>query len=441
MPQPAVRPDEVEAILALLEQGVAIKEIVRITGRSAGTVSNIKNKFSDGSVNNAPSAGPEEKREFRENEDGTAVVICKTDRIVKSEQDALEVAEVDLSVWRVKSWEVKTWTVPVRVRMGQDENGRNLPDKPIQTQQYGVKLYLQRIMAKSLHESLQLVFDRLERNAPRLPKPEKNKATKGEPFLAVFGLFDVHFGKLCWQEETGSNYDLKITESIFRHAVEDLMRESSHREIGQIVLPIGNDWLHIDNRKGETTRGTPQDVDGRFSKVFAAAEMAALWAVDRLRDVAPVRVVWVPGNHDMTLSEMLCRIVRAYYSKDKGRVEVDVTPGDKKYFRWGVNLLGFTHGDQIRAEDLPAKMAVEAPEDWSTTKCREWLIGHMHRSRKWVTKGTDTFDGTVVRVLQSLSGTDAWHYSKGYIGTRQAAEVYWYGRDRGYAGHSVVQAR
>lgn len=380
------------------------------------------------------------ERDYQENGD-QAVLRLHTSEPVRTLEDAIRVAQVDLTTWYVERFEVSDWTVPVKLEQGQDKDtGRWKASIPLQTQQYRVKVFLRRIVAKVLRDAIDLVFARLKTEAPRWPKIERERASKGEPCLAVFGLFDVHFGKLCWQAETNSNYDLKIAETIFRHAVEDLLAESAHRVIGKIILPLGNDWLHIDNRQYATTRGTRQDTDGRFSKVFAAAKLAAVWAVETLAAVAPVQVVWVPGNHDQTLSEMLCHIVEARFHRSE-RVEVDVSPPDRKYVKWGSNLLGLTHGDKVAPPDLPNKMATEVPVEWAGSTCREWLIGHQHRSRKWVTKDTDTFDGTTVRVLRSLAGTDAWHYEMGYVGCKQAAEVYFYRRERGYAGHAVVSAR
>jgi hypothetical protein len=374
-----------------------------------------------------------------------------TETPIKTLEDAIRAAEIDTAVWFVERWECSQWTVPMKVERGQrvqeltSDKGKYETlawnqSEAITTQQYRVKVFLRRIVRKEIHDSLKLVFADLKQHAPKWPKIDREKSGKAEPYLAVFGLFDVHFGKLCWAAETGSNYDLKIAETIFRNAVADLIAESSNRQIAKIVLPIGNDWLHIDNRDSKTTSGTPQDVDGRFSKVFAAAKLAALWAVEILAGVAPVQVEWVPGNHDRTLSECLCHVVDAYFHRSD-RVEVNAAPTSRKYFHWGCNLLGFAHGDEIKPENLPNLMATENPSAWAGSTCREWLIGHMHRSRQWVTKPVDTHQGTTVRVLRSLAGTDAWHFSRGYVGASQACEVYWYGRDRGYAGHAVVNAR
>jgi hypothetical protein len=162
--------------------------------------------------------------------------------------------------------------------------------------------------------------------------------------------------------------------------------------------------------------------------------------VELLAEIAPVEVVWVPGNHDPTVSYHLAKTVQAWFRRND-RVTVDAGPKVRKYVAWGCNLIGLTHGDAPRPEDLPGLMAAECRDEWANTTCREWLVGHQHRSRQWVTKSTDTHKGTTVRVLRSLAGTDAWHFENGYVGTQPAGEVYFYGRHRGYCGHAVVAAR
>ena len=368
-------------------------------------------------------------RVLRENDDGTAVLALHTDRPVKTLEDALRVAEVDQKVWHVDRWECAQWTVPIGTK-----------PTPITTQQYRVKVFLRRILSRSLQAATDAVFEKLARHAPKYPTPPKVANHPGEPFLCVLGLFDVHFGKLAWGRETGEDYDLKTAESVFRNAVEDMLAESAGRPVTEFLLPIGNDFYHIDNSRNTTHAGTPQDTDGRYAKVIESGELAVIWAVERLMVLGPVRVVWVPGNHDPTTSYHLARTVAAWFRRCD-RVSVDCSPSPRKYHRYGTTLLGMTHGNEERHTSLPALMATERPAEWAAAKCREWLLGHQHRSRQFGTRPVDTHDGVTVRVLPSLAGTDAWHHRKGYVSARHAAEVYWYGRDRGYAGHAVVPAR
>lgn len=379
------------------------------------------------------SKSPEPEIGFRENADGTATATGVTAKPVKTLEDAIRVAEVDTSIWYVDRWETSHWTVGMNVGIGVEK-------RSVQTQQYRVKVFLRRIVGRAIQGALKTIFARLNDTAPRWPKFEKERKMTAEPFLAVFGLFDVHFGKLAWEPETGNNYDLKIAENLFRNAVVDLIAECGNRNITKILLPCGNDWFHIDNRENTTTRGTSQDVDGRFSKVLATGTLAAVWAVEQLATLAPVQVELLPGNHDRTMAECLCHILAARFHHTD-RVTVGLEPRTRKYVRFGTNLIGLAHGDLVKPENLPALMPVDAKRDWADTSTHEWLTGHGHRSQKWTTRDTDTQQGTVVRQLRALTRTDLWHFDHGYCGQEPAAECYFYGRDRGYAGHAVVPAR
>lgn len=361
--------------------------------------------------------------------DNETVMEFGTNKPIRTMDDAIKAAGVDLKIWYVERWECSHWTVGMSPKHA----------KPLQMQQYRVKLFLKRLVKKEIQEAVKAVYAEMKKYAPKYQKL-KRTVSKGNPSLAVFGLFDSHFGKLCWKPETGTDYDLKIAETLYKNAVIDLVARCGNRNIDSIVLPIGNDFFHVDNKQNTTYRGTPQDVDGRYVKIFSAGKLAVIWAVEELMKIADVKVMWIPGNHDPTISYHLCETLDSWFHNTP-HVEVDVGPSSRKYHMWHDTLLGFTHGDTIKPHDLPGLMSIEQSENWSKATCREWLLGHMHRSREWVTKGTDTFQGTTVRVLQSLAGTDAWHHEQGFVGQRRAAEVYFYEKEIGYVGHTVVPAR
>lgn len=429
MPTKPIDPAVHDRARRMRSAGMRVKDIAAALGISAGAVS----ESTQGIGRVAPSSpavspGPA----FRENADGTATATAITDSIVRTYDDAVRAAGVDLTVWYVDSWECTQWTTAVKLG--------GAVDRVEQIQQYRVHLRLRRIMRRAIHDAIRAVFDSLP--ARSWPKPPAaGGAAAREKHLAVFCLFDAHFGKLCWGPETGSNYDLKIAEAVYRNAVRGLLADSSHRRIGRMLLPVGNDFFHVDNAKNTTAAGTPQDVDGRYQKVFEAGFRAVIDAVETMAAVAPVDVVWVPGNHDPTVSWHLVKTVEAWF-RGSGRVTVDAGPSPRKYVWYANTLIGLTHGDREQHRQLPSLMAAERPDEWAKASCREWLVGHMHRSRQWVTQPVDTFDGTTVRALRSLAGTDAWHHGKGYVhGPRgPAAEVYWYGEKSGYCGHNVRAA-
>lgn len=428
-------PVVIEKLRALRQEGYTIDEIVEMTGVGFGSVSRACRGVAVPKVSGE--RGKPDETDFGWKEKGDEASFSGvTTKPVKTLDDAIKIAEVDTSIWFVDRWECSLWTVGMKVG---DKNNK----KAVQTQQYRVKVFLKRIFTRSLEAAQEALFVRMAKHAPRYPKVfHHSKSKRKGDYLAIMGLFDVHFGKRCWGKETGSNYDVSIAEEIYQNAIEDLMTSIGGKEVSRYLLPIGNDFFHMDNAKNTTTAGTQMDVDGRYAQVIEAGEMAVVKAVERLLTRAPVDIVWVPGNHDTTNSYHLARFLWSWFHNNDS-VSVDFGPSKRKYYSWGSTLIGLTHGNVEPIASLPNLMATERPEEWldSKTGSREWLIGHWHQSRKWVTKTTETSQGTVVRALMSLSGTDSWHHDHGYIGNHQAAEVYLYERKSGYCGHNVSYAR
>lgn len=384
---------------------------------------------SSGIPDASPAGKPAMVREEETDESkDTRTLSFVTDRPIRTLQDAIDAAEVDLDTWVVEKWEVSHWTVPMKLSGGKGE-----PDEPVQAQQYRVKVVLRRIAPKPVLDALRSVFDRMKEHAPRYPSVISRSRPK-DPHLLEIDLFDHHFGKLAWGRETGQDYDLSIAERLWRDAIGELLGKASGYEVEEVLFPIGNDLLNVDNAKNTTTAGTPQEVDGRLCKVIEVAKMSLVWAVEEMAARADrVRVVVVPGNHDHLLSFCLGHMVDAWFH-NASHVEVDTSPRRRKRVRYGVNLIGFTHGDMRNIKGLPTLMASEWPEDWAATTFREWHLGHLHTERKFLTQPVETVDGVVIRYLRSLCGTDAWHYGEGYAGSPRAAECYLWGRDRGPTG-------
>lgn len=439
MPITALTEPQKRNALALYREGCSQRKIAGDIGASKSTIA----RFLAGQVQSkgsyAVASGHVEPDSptvtFKENDDGSAVASSITDKPIKTIDDAIRVANVDTAVWYVDSWECVQWTVGMKLK-----SGKELPEQVVQTQQYRVKLKLRRIVSRNLQTAHESLFERYKKHKIDYSKLPMTKPRAGEGFACVVGLFDTHFGKLCWGDETGKNYDLKIAERLYSNAIDDIISESSNKNIKRFILPVGNDFFHVDNKHNTTFANTPQDVDGRYSQMIVTGEMAAIRGVERLMAIAPVDVVWVPGNHDPTTSFHLARTIHAWF-RTTDRVNVDYSPSPRKYVHFGKNLIGFTHGNEEKHAELPLLMSTERPRDWADTHCREWLLGHEHRSKQLITKPVNTFTGVTVRVLKSLASADSWHHKRGFVGGSQSAEAYFYGFERGYAGHAVVNAR
>jgi hypothetical protein len=373
-------------------------------------------------------AGAHTGESFSVEQSSTAQTITSVSSTVRTLDDALWAAQVDLLVWEVDRHTINKW----------DMARGNQADTWDAIELWQVKVWLKRRKQSAFVDPLQSLIDAIK--AKGIPKPKIERATTGERHLLVLGLFDAHFGKLAWAAETGNDYDLNIAETVFANAFHDLVSNIKGYSIDSIVIPIGQDFFHTDNPQNATVNGTPQDVDGRRAKMFDVGTRAMIHCIDCALKTAPVKVFYSPGNHDRETSWYLTRVLDAYYHHN-GDVHVDAAPTTRKYIEYGVTLLGFDHGDIVKPEKLPNLMAAEQREAWGRVQYTEWLTGHYHKVKEQQFTSADTHGGTVVRTLPSLSGTDAWHYRNGFVHGRRAAEAYLYSHTNGYVGHFNANIR
>lgn len=341
-----------------------------------------------------------------------------------TEAQALELFQVDLTRWEVVRLTHNIWEV-----------GSKGPDgDPVVQPLCQTTLHLKRIAGA---ESLVALTDTLLkslRDAPPPRGPFVVTKVKAKHMLEL-DAFDLHLGKLGWSLETGgADYDLTIAAKDFREALDDSLTKASGFTLAKALLPLGNDLLQTDNLRSETTAGTRVDSDSRYHKMFDAAVTEMRWAVERLKERAPlVEVVVCPGNHDRLGAFTVGRVLEAVYESDP-RVVFQNSPNLRKYVQFGKTLLGFTHGNEEKHNDLPLIMAHEMKQAWADTLFHEWHIGHNHKYKKTRYVAGDSFQGAVVRILRSLSEVDAWHSQKGYVGGRRAIETFVYHLDEGEVG-------
>lgn len=258
-------------------------------------------------------------------------------------------------------------------------------------------------------------------------KPQKIKKfdinEKGK--TVEINLPDLHFGKLSLSKETGidkGDYNLEIAKDTFIKAIDWYCNYYKDKDVKKIIFPLGSDLFNV-NANYSTINGTFQDECSKPKNTFKVVLETMLIVVDKLLKVAPVDIIFIPGNHDSDVAFYLdCALDVAY--KGNKNIHVDTTQMDRKYIKIGNTLLGLTHGKTegkaIPLDNLNVIMADEASELWSKCKYREFHIGHLHHKKTINTTLEDEFRGTIVRVLSSLSQIDYWHASSGYRGTRQA---------------------
>ena len=268
-------------------------------------------------------------------------------------------------------------------------------------------------------EFLKSIEDLISNYSPSYPHIDYPKREDGH--LLIINPADVHIGKFADSLETGEDYNIEIAKERVREGVKGILRNAEGYPIEKILFCIGNDILHTDNTMGSTTRLTPQDTDGKWFRHFTEALELYVEIVEMLIQIAPVDCVHSMSNHDYMSGFHLAHALKSWY-RNTDSVYVDADPKHRKYYSWKNSLIGLTHGDGAKLNNLPLHMAQEEPKMWAETKYRYWYLHHLHHKQRY--KFMSSFDniGVTVEFLRSPSGTDSWHFSKGYTGSIKAVE-------------------
>lgn len=345
----------------------------------------------------------------------TATLDYKGPKEIKTKEDLTRECDIDWSQWEIVKMIYNAW--------GKEGN-----------QNYQVKAWLAPISADtSVKVQKELLLEELKKDLGDRSIPVINK--RNCKYAYEINIPDVHFGKLAWGEESGEDYNLKIAEERYTKAVNNLMSYVDHDKLERIVFPIGNDMINIDSRKNETYAGTAQDSDSRFFKIVQTVKRILIKTVDSLSLVAPVDVIVVSGNHDPEAMFMIGEILDAYYHSNPN-VTVDNSARQRKYYRYGKNGFQYTHGNEEKHTDLGLIFATEQKELWAATEFRFCKLGHYHKSKKISYVSIDEHAGFQVQIIPSLSSSDAWHFSKGYM-SRKGAKAFLYDKEEGQVGEFI----
>jgi hypothetical protein len=266
------------------------------------------------------------------------------------------------------------------------------------------------------HDIKDTLIEEMSQYAPKY-EPIKRESTKGDKHCLVIDPADVHIGKLSTSFETGEEYNSQIAVTRVIEGVEGILEKASGFNIDKIVLVGGNDILHIDTPRRTTTSGTPQDTDGMWYDNFLFAKQLYVDIIEKLVQVADVHFIYNPSNHDYTNGFFLADVIKTWF-RSLHNVTFDCSISHRKYFQYGSNLIGTTHGDGAKSQDLPLLMAQEAAESWASTKHRYVYTHHVHH------KTSKDYIGVTVESLRSPSGTDSWHHRNGYQHNPKAIEGY-----------------
>lgn len=282
-------------------------------------------------------------------------------------------------------------------------------------------LLVRKTNVQDLKQLSEQVTEQMVKYSPVYPVIKREQPK--DPHLLVLSLADIHLGKLSVTYETGQEYNRQIAITRTLEGIQGLLNKSAGFNIDGILLIVGNDILHTDTLSRGTTKGTPQDTEGMWHENFLLAKDLYIKVVEMLIPVADVYVQHNMSNHDYMSGYFLADTVKSWFRLNEN-VFFDTSPKDRKYFQYGLNLIGSTHGDNIKPDNLPLIMAEENPQEWGETRFRFWYTHHIH------SKQSKDYGSVCVESLRSPSVPDAWHDRSGYLNS-QALEGFIHSFDKG----------
>ena len=257
--------------------------------------------------------------------------------------------------------------------------------------------------AADLVVALKAAFETYEGHALEVPHTHATD----DNLLCVYPIADQHVGLLAWGPEAGEDYDLKIGVERLRECMNRLVSQSPSAATA-IILNLG-DWQHTDDQKNITPgHGHQLDVDSRYAKILTAGVQLMMDCIElALAKHEHVIVRNLPGNHDPHSSIALTVALGAFYASNP-RVTIDDDPSDFFYHRFGVTLMGATHGHKMKPDKMAMALAVRCREDWGATDYHYFMFGHIHHE-------TCREVGDVrCESFQTLAAKDAYAAGGGY---------------------------
>jgi hypothetical protein len=278
---------------------------------------------------------------------------------------------------------------------------------------------------------LQWVKDKLDQDAHRqiveaciasavetlAPEPSVVKPERADDNLANLVIItDYHMGAKAWAPETGSDWDLDLAESTLYGAFDQLIDGAP--KASKIVLGFLGDFLHFDSLEAVTpTSRHLLDAAGTMEQVADYTIRSVRRIIRKAREThEKVVVVFAEGNHDLTTSLWMRKLLLALYEECED-VEVVGDPLPYYVVEHGETMIAFHHGHLTKKENLPQFFAAKFYRQWGRTTKRYIHTGHYHHLDEKAHAGA--------RVYQhpTLAANDSYSARHGYVEDREACLI------------------
>ena len=243
-------------------------------------------------------------------------------------------------------------------------------------------------------------------------KPIKVEPIKTGIRNLVINLTDIHMGIIDYE---------------YMKPAQDEIIEIINKGYKTISFNIIGDLVHNDSMVNPfTTKGTLVDEVDMVKAIEDLKQYIEPMVHEALKHSKEVRVYYVPGNHDLSISYMFMQYLQAILKGNE--IEFDCSLAHRKAYMLDNVLIGIAHGDLAR-KNLPMLLATEFPHLWGIAKTREYFVGHFHSEKKEVTVPVQDKDGVTVRQLSTLKKSDYYEVKNGYTTSRKKLQIFEFNND------------
>lgn len=380
----------------------------------------IRNRYRRLNDNYTPNKKGEPKNAEYEthNADGT-IDLCKevwfNKDEVKTPEMILKAFGYSTEEWELVSWSFGKWEVAIK----DEENNRICTTirariKPRLKKEISLENYIE-IAKEAFKNNIQ---PRESTYKEPIEGLDKNK-------LLELPAMELHLGKMAWSGDTGQDYDKDIAQERFYKILDEIIEQQTTEKCNTCLLCIGNDFFNSDTVNATTTRGTPQQNDLRWKKMFNLGLQLHINEIEALRTMFDkIEVRYCPGNHDTMASFYLYMALACYY-KDDNYVSFIDNFKEVQCFEWGKCAIAFTHG-YGNLKRLIKSIPIEFREEWARCPYFELHLGHLHKEMV-----VDDDSGLITRRVGSPTGTDQYHYEERFIGATQKYQTFVWHKEKG----------
>ena len=288
-------------------------------------------------------------------------------------------------------------------------------------------MYQSKITVKPTNKLLDLshIDEHFNKLKNKLSFEKINYKNQDSKLLAELNISDLHLGRIVYNNQENKILNSEDTKNSFRKIIQNSIQELKSKNLDYILFIWSNDFFNSDTKNKTTTNGTPQDTELPWQQLFDLGVELLVEAIMKLEQIAPVKTIYIPANHDEVFSYHAIKYLEAWFREDPN-VEVITDTYVRKYIQYGNTLIGFTHGDKLNPQKLSTLMPVEVPDLWSNTKYREFHIAHLHSEHM-----TQELNGVIVRRISASTFNDEWTIEKGFVSAIKKSQIFIYDREKG----------